>query len=288
MFDLLFPPYLESAVAKPALSYFKRKFGANGLKIEKPFSVNVPWTPTIQIQSSGTDLILIEVTESPYPLVFKSAYPSLLHEEGNRAIKVFQACPLEVFHDKKNSKEFRDLKTHGFGLVTVDENGVVDEQFSAAVVIHHIAETKFDSSVKDLPSDVKAAFVNAFAVYRTNARQGLNAGGQVVEALIHQIAAASFELGLLTSYSARAAAADVIDNLYGAGQQKLKDQRACFGGARQFMKLDRNASSHPAKSKKQATVTMQSTKEGFESAIRVASELSKARKSLGIKKRLSV
>lgn len=286
-FDLLTPPYLAESVANPVVEYLKKKYGLNGLKIEQPFSTKVSWSPTIQINSSTTELLLVEVSESLYPTIFTTAYPDLLNEESERAIKVFQACPLASFQADKRQEQTRKLKKHGFGLITVDETLSVDEQFSAAVLIHHISDSKFEGMVKDLKPDVKRGITRAFEVYRTNASQGVQLAGQVVEALIHSIASQCHSKGLLSRYRERDRAADVIDSLYSSTDQKLKDQRACLGGARQFMKTGRNATSHPAKSKKQAKKKL-NAREGFESAIRVCGELCQARKSLGLGKRLAI
>lgn len=287
-FDLLTPKYLAAAVAEPALKFFKKKHGANGLKIEQPFSAKVNWAPTFQLKSAAAELTLVEVYETLYPAIFKLSYASILTEEATRAIKVYQACPLSSYRDSKHPELARQLKAHGFGLVTVDDDGNVDEQFPAAVIIHLVPKSKFDESVKNLPADVKSSLSKSFDVYNTDAKQGLQHSGQVVEALIHLIAEYSHKQGWLTSYAARDNAADLIDKLYAAPAQKLSGQRASLGGARQFMKIDRNASSHPAKSKLQAKAKIMGIREGFEQSLRVCSELCKTRKHIGLTKKIAL
>lgn len=287
-FQLLVPEYLGPSVAVPTLNFLKSKFGANCLRLEQAFSDKVNWTPTIQLKTSATELLLVEVAESLYPAVFSIAYAQIINEEAMRPIKVYQACPLTSFQADKKHEQVRRLKSHGFGLITVDEQGTVDIQFPASVLIHHVSDKKFEETVKGMPMDTKSALVKAFEVYRTDANQGLQHAGQVVEALIHLIASQCHARGLMASYKETDKASAVIDKLYASATPSLADQRASFGGARSFMKLGRNASSHPSKTVKQAQEKAVLLREGFESAIRVCGQLCVVRKSLRLNRRLSL
>lgn len=287
-FDLLTPPYLGKMVGMPVVKYLKKKHGTNGLKIEQKFSLKVRWLPTIQIKSSTTELTLVEISETLYPPILATAYASLINEEATRPIRVFQACSLDSYQPDKAREAVRSLKDHGYGLMTVDEAGNVDVVFQAAVLIHHIPQMKFEQSVKGLPADVRSPLARAYDLYRTDAKQGLQHAGQVVEALTHLIGSHAEKSGWLNSYKSNITAAKILDALYSATDKNLVDQRACFGGARQFIKVDRNSSSHPAKSARQARENVASVKEGFENALRVCTELCKAKVALRITKRLSV
>lgn len=287
-FDLLTPPYLIDAVAKPVLKYVKRKFGNTGLKVDQPFSDRVSWVPTIQVRGAGNELILVEVAELLYPQVFNTAYAGILNDEATRPIRVFQACPLESFQADKRHELVRKLKQHGFGLITVDDQQNVDVQFNASVLIHHIPQSKVDELLRQVSPDVKAAFLRSFDVYRTDENQGVQLAGQIVEALIHFLASKCHESGVLPKYRTSDTAASVIDGLYSSTHKTLIAQRACFGGARQFMKLERNASSHPSKSRKVADAKATTLRDGFLAALRVAAELCKARKALGLRGKIQL
>lgn len=289
-FDLLVPKNLGNTVAQPVLAHLKAKHGSNGLKIEASFSLHVNWKPTIQLKSGTVELIVVEVSETPYPPVMKYAVADLLNYEANRAIRAYHACPLSVFQSNGSDvrRAFRDLKEHGFGLYTVDDNGHVEEQFAASVLIHHVSKSRFDELVKALPIDVRRPLNKAYEVYRTEARQGLQFAGQVVEGLVHVLAAESRVRGWLSSNSENSSAADLIDSLYGVNTKPLKDHRATLGGVRSFIKRDRNSSSHPAKSKKIASRSSVTAKQGFESAMQVCAELCSARKKLKISRKLTI
>jgi hypothetical protein len=289
-FDLLVPKYLGDTIAQPVLAHLKAKHGSNGLKIEVPFSPNVNWKPTIQLKSGTVELIVVEVSDTPYPPVMKFAVADLLNYEANRPIRAYHACPLSVLQSTSADvrRAFRSLKEHGFGLYTVDDSGHVEEQFAAAVLIHHVPRNRFDELVKTLPIDVKTPLNKAYEVYRTEARQGLQFAGQVVEGLVQVLAAESQVKGWLSSYGANSSAADLIDALYEVGTKPLKDHRATLGGARNFIKRDRNSSSHPAKSKKIASKSSVTVKQGFESALQVCVELCSTRKTLSISRKLTM
>ena len=285
-FDLL-ESYLADAVGNPVHKFLKNKYGAAGLKIEEPFSDKVRWSPTIQIKTSSSELLLVEVSETIYPPMLSVWQAGIVNEEPNRAIKVYQACSYDAFQKDKD-KNVRKLKTHGFGLVTVDEAGGVEVQFHGAVLSQHIPSESFEERVKKLPSDVKSALSNAFEVYRTNANQGLQHAGQVVEALVRQLAEHAHKKGWLAKYNDSKPAADLIDSLYESKAKELVDQRACLGGARQFMKSGRNPSSHPAKSKRQAQSKALNVRSGFESALAVCRDLCAARTAVNLRKKLAL
>lgn len=287
-FELLIPTYLGPDVATPVLREIKKRYGVKGLKFDAPFSNSVSWAPTIQVQTSNEGLVLVEVSEGLYPAIFNSAYAEILNEEPNRAIKVYQVCPLSSFQADKRQEKSRKLKKHGFGLMTVDDVGTVIEQFAASVLIHHIPPSRFDELTKGMPADTRSPLIRAFDVYQTDGRQGLQLASQIVEALIHLIASQCLAKQLLGKYNPSAKAANVIDALYNSTHQSLIQQRACFGGVRNFMKYSRNAASHPAKSPAQAGGNVTAVREGFDTAMRVCSEMCKARKALQLNKRLTV
>jgi len=287
-FSLLTPPYLIAEVAEPVAQYLRQKYGTRGLKIEASFSPHVGWRPTIQIQSSTTELILVEVAEIIYPQIFRTSYPEILNGESVTPIRVYQACPLSVFQNDPGQKQIRSLRAHGFGMITTNGDLQVEEQFSASTLIYHVPQEKFESSIRGTSSDVKAALARAFDVYRTDAKQGLQASGQIVEALIHSIASFSSLKTWLAGYRPANKAADVIDKLYASTSHELKVHRASFGGARQFMKTYRNPSSHPTKSKSEAKEKAKNIKEGFESSLSICSDLVGVRKSIGCKSRITV
>jgi len=184
-----------------------------------------------------------------------------------------------MFTDPKQTT-INKLKDHGFGIITVDENGTTTLQYSCIPLAQHISERALEAEIQGLTTKLKVCFKSAHATYRTNQGQGLQEAGQIIEALVNCMAKESVRLGFGTGVL-RSAAADTIDNLYGLSP--LKDHRAALGGARSFIKTYRNVSSHAPRSAREAMDKIKKCRAGFFDAIRIAKDLQGAMKAKGMR-----
>lgn len=272
-------PSLAKSVAEPICQYCTNRFGKNGLKIEEGIHPNLSWSPTIQLKRSKIELLAIEVSEDLYPLILKMVAHDIRHDCPDIPVTVYVACSLESYLADAKQTTVRKLKEHGFGLLTVDDANHVTEIFGAIPLIHHIAENEFNDGIKILPSSIKVKFKDAFDVYKTNAYQGLQEGGQLIEGLVFCLAKQSQKKGWIT-YKKNSAAADVVDALYESESVDLKHQRAVLGKARFFLKSFRNMASHPPKNLKESAQRIKLCRQGFVDAINTASELCETLKKL--------
>jgi hypothetical protein len=122
-------------------------------------------------------------------------------------------------------------------------------------------------------------FRAAHATYETDVGQGLQAAGQIIEAIIKCIAVQAEAAGAVPPNTSNLDTAQIIDALYAAGP--FHNYRAALGGARNFVRTYRNIASHPAINPQAAANKIRSCKAGFFEALRLARELRAVIQALG-------
>lgn len=280
------PLHLEATVAEPVLAYLTGRYGRHGLKVEQQIHNDVHWTPTLQLKTNKFCLLGIEVSEQLYPSIIKIAAHDLLASCDGMPVCISVACPLAEYQADVRQSISKQLRRDGIGLVTVDDLGNVTEQFAPVAIIHHIQEDTFTKRIGDLPSSVRVKFAAAYGVYRTNSHQGLQDVSQVIEALSLGFAKDCLKKGWITSMGR--SAADALDALYNSTENRLIQQRAAIGGARDYMRNVRNPASHPPRNMSEVAARIQECREGFLNTTRVAGNLCEAIHKCGLKVRLLV
>lgn len=255
------------AVALASFLHCKTRFGTAGAKAESEIDKDISWKPTFQVKS-GVKVIAVEVDDNLYPEILKIAAHDIRRTE--KPIVVYQACSLEAFVLDKKQVEINKLKRDGFGIITVDEHNNVTVQHVAVPLVQHIAEDDLDRELKGLTQKMKVAFRAAHTAYVSDAGQGLQLAGQIIEALVTGIATAMKKKGL--SINPKKAVADIIDDIY-AEPTFAKYRGAGLGGTRDFIKEFRNTASHPSGSAKLAAEKLKKCKAGFFDATKLAKKL---------------
>jgi hypothetical protein len=225
-------------------------------------------------------IIAAEVDESIYPQVLKLSSQNIL--KFNFPISVYVICPLEVFQADAGLKNSKELREHGFGLITVDDRGAAHVQDNCIPLAQHISESELEAQLKEeydgckLTANLKVAFRTAHKTFVVNEGQGLQAAGQIIEAIVNRLTECSIHAGYVAANIAGSSAADKIDALYGL--PRFKNHRAALGGTRGFVRAYRNAVSHPTRTPQQAVRKIRQCRDGFFEAIRQSKNLYKMAK----------
>ena len=264
-------------VAAKALAFCKDRYGANGVKVEQGINDAILWRPSFYLKIGRFKLIAVEVEDNLYPGSLKGAAHDISHFDF--PIAVYQACTLEAYLSDPKHKNVNLLKSHGFGIITVDDDGNPVIQSPCVPLAQHISPETFERAISKLSPQLKVAFKAAYEVYKTNETQGLQDAGQVVEAILREIADKAVKKGNLASAPPNRPLANRIDDMYGA--QSLASHRAALGGAREFVQEFRNTVSHPAKTAKEAAEKIRKCRTGFLDAIGIAVKLRALAKAKG-------
>jgi hypothetical protein len=207
-----------------------------------------------------------------YPEILKGAAHDFNHFNG--PVVVYQACPLDVYQAEPQQAKINQMREHGFGIITVDNDGRTTVQSLGIPIAQNISLAQLEAELNGLAKPFRMLFKEAHNVYRTGIVAGLQQAGQIVEGLIRSFAAAAAKDGLIAPPAPDAALATVLDAL--SVPNALKAHTAAFGEARGFIKNYRNASSHPAASAKQAAERIRKCRATFLEAVTVATHLQKS------------
>ncbi len=272
------------AVAARSLVFCKERYGNSGVKIDEGIDDAIMWRPTFYLKVGRFKLIAVEVEDNLYPGSLKGAAHEISHYDF--PIAVYQACTLEAFQGDPKHKNVNLLKNHGFGIITVDDDGNARIQHNCVPLAQHISPQVFDSAISGLSQPLKVPFRSAYDVYQTNETQGLQDAGQIVEGIVTSIAEQAARKGDLPANALTQPLANRIDAMYGA--QALAGHRGALGGAREFVQEFRNTASHPAKTAKQQAEKIRKCRAGFLDAISIANKLRALAKAKGYQIKLHV
>jgi hypothetical protein len=264
-------------IAEKALTFCRKQYGSNGLKCESPIDSSISWRPTFFLKPASHLIIGVEVNDVLYPEALKAAAHDIGHYDS--PVAIYQACSLDAYQRDKDQSRINLLRTHGFGIITVAEDGAVSIQNVATPLAQHISISSLDSEMTSLNSSLKIKFKAAHTTYAVNVGQGLQEAGQIVEALIHSIAKQAGDAGLVIRGIEKKPLAVVIDILY----EKFTNHRAALGDARGFVNEFRNTASHAPKSAKQAALKIRNCRKGFINSVTVSSKLFDVMKQLDFK-----
>jgi hypothetical protein len=265
-------------IARKALSFCRSEFGSRGLKTEKEIAPEISWTPSFFFKSARYRIVAVEVADILYTEALKIAAFSILQFHGS-PISVYQVCSLQTYQSDPKQAKIAQLLKHGFGIITVDEDGNVRVQRRCVPLSQHISEEDLKAELAGLNPELRVKFKEAHATYLSNEGQGLQQAGQIVEGMISSIATQAASRNVISNAQATGDLADRIDALYATSA--FQNYRAALGGARKFVKEFRNIASHAPRSALEAAEKIKKCKTGFLEGISIATKLRIAAKALG-------
>jgi hypothetical protein len=267
-------------VAERSLALCRTEWGGNGLKKEASLDTRIGWKPTFFLKPNRLLTVGVEVSDVLYPSILKIAAHDIEHV--NFPVSIYQACALDLFQRDPHMARVRELREHGFGIITVDDNGFAQIQSRAEPIAQHLSPDRLDELLKPLNPALKVKFKSAHATYQTNIGQGLQECGQIIEALIISIEAQAASNGIITTRAT--STAGMIDALYPT--PAFQNYRATLGAARDFVSTYRNIASHAPQTPAQAANKIRRCKAGFSEACRIAGKLRDTFQQLGYKIRI--
>jgi hypothetical protein len=274
-FETLSPRLQE--VANRSMLHCRTRYGGNGLKMEQGIDDSIMWRPSYFLKPGRFKIIAVEVEDNLYPESLKGAAHEISHFDF--PVSVFQACSLDAFQNDPKHKNVNLLKKHGFGIITVDDDGVVAVQHNCVPLAQHISPDLFDREIKGLSAPIKVAFRSAYDVYQASEGQGLQDAGQIVEAMVTALSIHAVKQNVVTKGTLNKVLAQRIDDLYAT--EAFRPHRAALGGAREFIQEFRNTASHPPRTAKQAAEKIRKCRKGFLDAIGIATKLRSVATALG-------
>ncbi|NQU55970.1 MAG: hypothetical protein HQ513_01965 [Rhodospirillales bacterium] len=186
--------------------------------------------------------------DNPYPRILRMRHPDVL--QFAEPISVYSVCPEQVALELANQKDVRDLEDHGYGLITVDQNGAARRKFAAVPLIQVISNGDFKAQLEGLNTKQKQRIALAYEDYKNKPSTGVTTLTEVIEGLAMQAAKEAARKKWIKSAEAKGAVGDALDAMYGCG--KCNNARAAIGGVRGYIASYRNMNHHWPKNKKKA------------------------------------
>lgn len=256
-------------------AFLTRAYGSMPFKINSEIDSQLGWVPSLNCTTSS-HVMAIEASEKVYPLIFRLRRAEMAEVET--PIAVYCVCPEEAY--LSNQRDAADLEKHGFGLFTVNSEGVATKKFAAIPIVQHITDSEYDSDVRRLPSKVKRMAKDSFDIYRGNSAAGVASISEVVEGLIMKAAKEACKRKWMSKSQSTGALAGVLVNMKGVSQ--FRNAEAALSGAQTFVSNYRNSSHHFPKNKKAAHRKYRDCRHGFLDGLRHLQTLSDTFKQVGL------
>lgn len=236
------------------------------LRFDDQLKKGLEWRPSIIFSPDKVSKIAIELSDDkPYPLIFRMRRAEL--ESLEEPVSIYCVCPESVFAD--GQKEANELRDHGFGLITIDENGRGRCVHSCIPFMNRILESDFKQEVKGLPLTFRRRCHQAYDTYRVDPVRGLSSLGEMVEGMINRAAreAIKKQICVVGEVGPNKTAANKLDGFLQS--DKMIAARAALGSVRGFMRDARNVANHPQNTQKKYAERLRKSRVYFLSGIRI-------------------
>ncbi len=245
---------LKEAVRKHFASHYQNPV----MKFSTQVDPKLSYVPTIQFKIHNHLTVLVEVSETPYPAILAMRRTDI--EDLQNPISVFCACPEEAYlSDQADAKR---LISHGFGLITIAQDGQAQLRANCIPLIQRISEDQFKSEIHSLPPVIRRRLVEAFDRYKASAPTGVADIAEVLEGFILKAGREAAKKGWISQNNARpgspAATLDALQAL-----QQFAGSVASIGSVRGYVAEYRNTSHHFPKDRAQAAKKYRECRHAF-------------------------
>lgn len=269
----------ETVLAKSAIEYFQTRFEPAEIKRFEEVDPKLGWRPSLHFQRNNHMTIVAEVSEeTPYPEIFRIRRAEIV--DVQRPMSVYAVCAEAVCLRADKQVDIKSLQDHGFGLLSVSDNGDVTVRFHCIPLIQHIPEAELVEEMRELTPKIRAEIRDCYERYKNDARSGLEGITQLVEALVNCAAKRVVKRNWTTNTQLGTTTSSILDKLNTL--EECKAARGAIGGVRGYMAEYRNIAHHAPRSKKQAHKKYRDCHNGFREGIRKVRSFRKAFKNLGI------
>jgi hypothetical protein len=258
-----------------AVAYFENVYEKPPIQIAAEVDPKLNWKPTIRISVNDHLMLLAEVSEVPYPLIFRLRRTDVLQLQV--PIAIYCVCPEEAY--LQNQPDVRDLRQHGYGLLTVSAEGAVQKRFASIPIVQQISEGDFKAEILGLPPKLRRRVATSFELYNHSAPAGVADVTEVVEGVVLKAAREAVRKGWIRSGSAKPGqTAASLAAMSGAAQ--FGKAAAAVGGAQSYVSRYRNTAHHFPKNKKQAHTKYRDCRHAFLDGLKVIQHFRTAMRNL--------
>ncbi len=265
--------FLKSCAAK----FFADHYHGPAMKYECAVDKGLSYSPSIQFQIHAHLMVLVETSETPYPVILSMRRTDI--EDLQSPIAVYCACPEEAY--LADQSEAKRLISHGFGLLTVSTDGSCQVRANAIPLIQRISDNEFKAGIKELPPAVKRRLVEAFDRYLHSPPTGVADIAEVLEGFILKAGKEAAKKGWIDNkFKNGQTPATTLDAMQAAGQ--FAHSMAAIGSVRGYVAEYRNMSHHFPKNREQAAKKYRECRHAFLDGLKRVVSFRASMKSRGL------
>lgn len=229
-----------------AKQLFQNIYGNPKMRINEQLHRDLEWTPALRFVVHEHINVFVEPSESSlYPRIFELKSEEV--RQFPQPISVYAVCPEDLLDQSGQRAHIKRLEANGFGLVTVDSEGLGNRLVAAVPLVQIISVAEVKQQLQGLSPKLKRRVSEAFEDYRAKPANGVRSLTEVVEGLIEQCRKEVLSAQILSSSQLGTSSANVLDALYNLG--RFQNIRAQIGGVRSYISEYRNLSHHWPRSK---------------------------------------
>ena len=266
-------------LCEAARTFFKDLYGNPEMHLNEQLHRDLPWIPALWFSIHGHLTIFTEPSEiGPYPRILELKSNDVRHFP--RPIAIYAVCPDDMIAKPAQRSDMNRLQDHGFGLVTIDPNGLAHRIFHATPLIQVISQADFKQEIHGLNGKIRQRVSEAFDDYRNNPVNGVKFLSEVIEGLVKQAGNDAVRKAYLSKNKLGDGVAEALDALHQASQ--CMDARAGIGGVRSYISEYRNLVHHWPRNAKKAYDKYATCRHAFLDGIKKVKRFRTAIKQVGL------
>ncbi len=269
----------EKTLRDAAQRFFEDRYEKPKIHVNEELHKDLSWTPALRFTVNDHINVFVEVSETgPYPQIVQMRLANVL--EFPEPISVYAVCPEEMILTPKQRSEIKKMRAHGYGLLTVNNTGEVNLEFTASPLVQGITKAKYKMLINGLPKSIRQQIGQAYEDYNSKPVNGVSKITEVIEGLVNQAGLDAVKKGYLTKPDLGSTVADSLDALHKTKQ--CRDARAAIGGVRNHHSTYRNLAHHWPKNKKKAHKKYADCRHAFMAGLRNIKQFREAMKNNGL------
>ena len=267
----------EEYLRNAAQEFFKDLYGSPKMYLDTPLHKDLRWTPALRFTIHDHINVFVEVSETnTYPRLLELKVADVL--KFPQPIAVYTTCPEDVFLAQR--RETVRLRSHGFGLITVNSDWHANREFTAIPLVQIISKREFENEIAGLRSIVRQRLCEAYDDYTTKPVNGVKFLTEIVEGMVISAGKNAINKGYLQNSILKKGTAFILDEMYKA--PGCSNARAAIGGVINYNSQIRNLNHHWPKSKKLAYKKYANCRHAFLEGLKQIQHFKQALRNVGL------
>ena len=237
--------YLRDAAEK----FFKDHYEHPTIYINSELHKDLQWSPALRFVIHEHINVFVEPSETgPYPRILEAKSSDVRHFP--QPIAAYAVCAEDMILTSKQQEALRRLQSHGFGLITVDGDGLAHMQFSARPLVQVIPKAEFKLEIDGLSQRIRQRIGETFEDYNNKPVNGVKSLTEIVEGMVMQAGKDAVQKGYLSNTALGSTTASTLQALRSADE--CNNANSAIGGVEGHHSMYRNLNHHWPKNKKKA------------------------------------